>query len=106
LFGLLESGRYGKDLTAKVAKHYPSTLFYLHWGDVFYNGVYVKEPSTYLKPDTVYTLFIADYSGERLNEVLTALQPDTASYTFDLKPLYHSAATAESVFSLKTERKQ
>jgi hypothetical protein len=106
LFGLLESGRYGKELTAKVARHYPSTLFYLHWGDVFYDGVYPVEPLSYINPDTVYTLFIADYSEERLNQVLTALQPDSASYTIDLKPLYHSAANAESAFSLKTERKQ
>ena len=106
LFGLHESGRYGMELTARVAKHYPSTLFYLHWGDVFYDGVYVVEPQSYLRPDTVYTLYIADYSLERLNEVLTALRPDTALYTFDLKLLYHSVATDESVFSLKTGRKR
>jgi hypothetical protein len=105
LFGLLESGRYGKDLSSKVAIHFPSTLFYLHWGDVFYEGVYAIEPVTYIKLDTEYTLFIADFSKEKLNEVLSALQPDSADYTFDLKPLYHSDATEESVFLLKTLRK-
>jgi hypothetical protein len=101
LFGQLESGRYGREITAEYQKHYPESYIYMDWADDFYNGIYNLEPKEFLRPNVDYTLYIADFSEEKLKRVITALNKDS-SFVLTLKPVYTSAEPAEAVFKLST----
>jgi hypothetical protein len=100
-YGLHESGKYGNYLFKRISKLYPSTILYFPWGKVFYEGNKEILPSSFLQPSTSYTLYIADYSEEKLNEILAALQPADGTCNYDIRNLVASPATAESLFLLK-----
>jgi hypothetical protein len=100
-FGILESGRYGSYFTEKVKELYPSTYLYLPWARVFYEGNKEILPAAVIHPETTYTLYIAEYSTDRLNEILASLKADTASYGYTVSEIFSSPATAEAVFLLK-----
>ena len=100
-FGIHESGRYGSYFTEKVKELYPSTYLYFPWGKVFYEGNKEILPAAFLHPEATYTLYIAEYSADRRNEILAALKTDTANYGFTISEIYSSPVTAEAVFLLK-----
>lgn len=100
LFGIHESGRYGMKLTTIFNKLYPDTYIYYPWSGLFYQGVKVLKPIDFIKNNIDYTLYIADFSDSRLNEVLAAIN-DSGLLQFDLKELYRSTTTPEVVFQLK-----
>ena len=105
LFGLHESGRYGTELSAMVKRHYPATVFYMPWLNRFYDGVHKVTPQSFIKPGVAYTLFIADYSTDLLNNVLAALIPDSTKFRQEVMLQYESGPTAEAVFSMEFKEK-
>jgi hypothetical protein len=100
-FGILESGRYGSYFTEKVKELYPSTYLYFPWAKVFYEGNKEILPAVFIHPEATYTLYIAEYSTDRLNEILAALKTDTANYGYTVNEIFSSPVTAEAVFLLK-----
>jgi hypothetical protein len=101
-FGIHESGRYGSYFTEKVNELYPSTYLYFPWARVFYEGNKEILPAAFIHPEATYTLYIAEYSTDRLNEILAALKTDTANYGYTVSEIFSSPATAEAVFLLKS----
>jgi hypothetical protein len=92
-YGLHESGRYGSFLFEEMKKLYPETYMYFPWGKVFYEGNKETEPASFLKPYTVYSLYIADYSDERLDEITRALNANGKNIYCTAKEIYYSQAT-------------
>jgi hypothetical protein len=105
LFGLFESGRYGKELSDEFRKHYPVSIVYLPWSDSFYQGISVVNATEFLEPDTAYILHIADYSEDLLQKLLDRLQTDTLVYKQELKLLEKSNSTGEVLYSFKLKSK-
>jgi len=105
LFGLLESGKYKKELTARYNRHYPSSFIYMHTVDQFYNGAFEMEPEDFLKAGVNYTLYIADFSDELLNKVMKVLQTDSTVFRQDIKVLFKSESPAEAVYSFMIVKK-
>jgi hypothetical protein len=99
LFGLHESGRYKAEVQKEIEKHYPGTVMYLAWADVYYWGDYVIEPQNILEKGKTYTLLITGYSPDKLNKMASAL---SGGSTRDLKitPLAESPETDEAAFSI------
>jgi hypothetical protein len=52
----------------------------------------------------VYTLYIADYSGERLAEITGALNMNGKNLVCVTKEIYHAEATGEAIFLLQTQQ--
>ncbi len=105
-FGLNESGKYGRYLTTIYNELYPETYIYLPWLQTFYKGVYPVSPQDFLKPDTIYTFYLADYSDDRLKEIMKALQDGNEEYTLEFSKIFHSQTSPEAVFYLKVLDKQ
>ncbi|HEX2396433.1 MAG TPA: hypothetical protein VHI78_13885 [Bacteroidales bacterium] len=101
LFGLLESGKYKRELNMEFQKHYPSTIIYLPWADSFYDGVNTSDPDNFLVPDTRYILYIADYSQELLNKLLARLNTDKLLYKQEIDLIEKSDETREAIYSFK-----
>jgi hypothetical protein len=99
-YGLHVSGKHGNFLFEHIKKHYPSTYLYFPWGKVFYEGNREIDPALFIQPSLTYTVYIAEYSRDRLNEVITAIQTDLYGYNSELKILSHSRSTNEAVFLL------
>jgi hypothetical protein len=100
-FGIHVSGRHGNYLTEHVKELYPSTYIYFPWERVFYEGNKEILPSTFIHPSTSYTLYIADYSVEKLNEIQAALMTDTVRYNYAFDEIINLPVTAETIFLLK-----
>jgi flagellar biosynthesis/type III secretory pathway M-ring protein FliF/YscJ len=67
---------------------------------LFYNGVDVVNPSTFLKPGTTYTVYIAEYSQKRLDQVIASLQQDSVQYKINMEEAYTSPSENEAIFNL------
>jgi hypothetical protein len=100
-FGIHVSGRHGNYLTEHVKELYPSTYIYFPWEKVFYEGNKEILPSSFIHPSTTYTLYIADYSVDKLNDIVAKIKTDTINYNYAVDEVFQSQATAEAVFSLK-----
>jgi len=48
-----------------------------------------------------YTLYVGDYSEEKLEEIRSALNSDTIKYILDILPVYIHEVTKEVVLSLR-----
>lgn len=103
LFGLLESGKHGSELTAEFKKHYPSSLIYLYWGDAFYDGIFQVSPNEFLKPDIEYTLFVADHSPQMIGSIVQVLS-DTTGFVPEIELLKEYSPKSEAVYTLKLTR--
>jgi hypothetical protein len=101
-FGLHESGKYGKELTAEYKKHYPNTILYFPWGDAFFDGVYQPDPKDILKPGE-YVLFVADHSDQMMDRFIKMLS-DTTDLNSEYTLLKEFKPKAEAVYKLQLKR--
>jgi len=99
-FGLHESGKYGDMLFEKIRKLYDYGFMYYTWGNVFYMGNKEIKPSVFIKPGGTYTVYMAEYSEEKLNRLLAAIEKDGIGSSGELTKLFQSQETGEAVFSL------
>lgn len=104
-FGLNESGKYGRYLTTIYNELYPETYIYLPWLQTFYKGVYPVNPREFLQPNAVYSLYLADYSNDRLKEIMKALQDGNEEYTLEFSKIFHSQTSPEAVYNMKVLNK-
>lgn len=100
-FGLHESGRHSNKIADVFRSKYPETIFYLPWANVFFDANKAVTPSKFLKPDTDYTIYIADYSEEQLDGIRAALNSDSIKYILDFRPLFIHEATREAVYTFR-----
>jgi hypothetical protein len=101
MFGLHESGKYSQYLFEKIQEMYPFTYLYLPWGKVFYEGKNEIQPSTFIKPKEEYNLYIAEFSKDRLEEIMTALMQNSSINQYDIRPVYVDSVQQEGLFKVK-----
>jgi hypothetical protein len=101
-YGLHESGRYGNYLFEKISRLYPSIYMYFPWGKVFYEGNKEILADQFVKPGTVYYLYIAEFSEEKLKEIVAAMMKGSHSEDYCVTRLYFEPETAEGVYSFET----
>jgi len=100
-FGIHESGRYSQYLTDNLKDLYPSTLLYFPWGKVFYEGNREMQPSAFIKPGIDYTLYVADFTKETLDEILNRLTSNFPNNRYSINPVYIDSVLHKGVFKVK-----
>lgn len=101
-FGLQESGMYGRNYLNDVVNNlYPATYMFYDWNGHFYNGPFDIRPSEFIEPNVDYTLYLADYSEEKLQKFIDALQSDTVKYQYQLNEIHRVESTREFVYQLR-----
>jgi hypothetical protein len=101
MFGLHESGKYSPYLFEKIQAFYPSTYLYLPWGKVFFEGKNEIQPTAFIKPDKEYNLYIADFSEDRLEEIITRMRQDTSINQYSISPVYVDSIQHEAMFRVR-----
>jgi hypothetical protein len=101
IFGLHVSGKYGHYLYESIEKLYPSIYFYFPWSKVFYEGNKEISPSAFVKKGTAYDLYIADYSKERLEELIVELTRDYPQNCFIFNKIYVDSIHSEALFQVQ-----
>lgn len=102
-FGLHMSGKYGPGIYEKMKIIYPSVYLYYPWGKVFYAGNYQILPATFMNPGNTCNLFIADYTKERLDEILTLLNSADKDVQWSAREVYSIPVTNEALFELRSK---
>jgi hypothetical protein len=101
IYGVQVSGSYAGLLYENFVRNYPATYMYFPWGNVFYEGNIAVEPSSFINPEYIYTLYMSEFSEDKLNNILNAMQKGVPLYEPECKKLYDSPESAESVYQLK-----
>lgn len=100
-FGIHESGKYSQYLTDQLKEVYPSTLLYYPWGKVFYEGNKVIQPETFINPGIDYTLYVADFKQEGLDEILNRLTGNSPNSKYSISKVYVDSLQKKGVFKVK-----
>lgn len=100
-YGIQVSGRHADFLTERVKKHYQATYMYFPWGKVFYEGRNEIDPVSFINPRLNYTLYIAAFSPEKLDEMLSGVEASVIHYDLAVEEIIQLPETAESVYSLR-----
>jgi hypothetical protein len=103
-FGIHESGRYSQFLTDNLKELYPSTVLYFPWSKVFYEGIKETKPSDFIKPGIDYTLYIAEYTKQRLDEIMEQLTNNPDNYNYIINPVYVDSVKQKGVFTVKFQQ--
>jgi hypothetical protein len=102
IFGIRYSGKYGPYLYGKMKSVYPETWLYFPWEKVFYDGINPVSPSSFLHEGTEYSLYIADYSKERLDELIHFFNQNEKGNRWITKQVYQIESTHEALFTLQS----
>ncbi len=103
IFGLqMCGGKYAPRLYEKMKIIYPQTYMYFPWGKAFYAGNIQVQPSEFLNSGDIYDLFIADYTKERLEEILNQLNSSSQNIHWSAREIYTIPATNEALFELRS----
>jgi hypothetical protein len=103
-FGLHVSGKYGSYLFQKVKILYPETYLYFPWGKVYYEGNKEILPKNFVRTGITYNLYIADYSEDRLKEILASLSDKDVPFKYTLTRVYVLPETSEGLFRLQFQQ--
>jgi hypothetical protein len=93
------SGKYGGFLYEKVKKLYPFTFMFFPWDGNFYEGNKIARSKEFIRPETVYHVYIADYYLSKRDRLLDSLRI-SGKKPF-LIPVDSVLETNEKVFLLK-----
>jgi hypothetical protein len=100
-FGLLESGRYAKNVQTIMEKHYPETYMYYSWSGDCYKNTRIVNAESILKPGVEYVLLVCNDSDEKLRQIADKLKGEDEKDILQIKRIAESKATRETLYIIK-----